>query len=273
LPLPRDGLKWYCAVAAKTLDFVDSDLRNLIRVAVFSALRNTRLRPHVIYDGADDWFTAELRCMGAKVIFRRSALFDALEQHAGQFHNWLHVMSGAFLRFEVPVVETQEQFALYTDCDVLFLRDPYFGRDLPEMFAATSQFSTDPAEDMNSGVMLINVPNMRRILPDLLDFSRRSLHLGLDQEILRAYFQANYLPLDRSLNWKPYWGWGAGAQNVHFHGPKPAAARKYLMHGELPKDTVWAGLLGQSREGYEAYTRLYYLYFEAMHAGAAQLTP
>jgi len=267
---PRDGLKWYCAVAASTLDFADSDLRNLIRVAVFSALRNTRLRPHVIYDGTDDWFTAELRRMGATIIFRRSVLYDALEQHAGQFHNWLQVMSGAFLRFEVPLVETQEQFALYTDCDVLFLRDPYFGRERPLVFAATSQFSTNPAEDMNSGVMLINIPNMRRILPDLIDFSRRSLHLGLDQEILRAYFQANYLPLERSLNWKPYWGWSAGAQIVHFHGAKPAAARHFLVNGELPKDKAWADLLGLSREGYETYTRLWYLYFEAMRAGGSQ---
>ncbi len=265
-PASRTGLKWFCAVSATTLDFKSSDLRNLIRVAVYSAMQDTSLRPHVIYDGHEDSYTEELRVLGATIVFRRSALYDALEQHAGGFKDWLQVMSGAFLRFEVPDIETTEQFVLYTDCDVLFLRDPDFGHDKPEIFAATSQSSTNPAEDMNSGVMLINVPNMRKILPELLDFARRSLHLGLDQEILRSFFFTKYLVLDRSLNWKPYWGWNAGAQIVHFHGAKPSAARRFLQTGERPDDPNWADLLGRSQEGYEAYTRLWYFHYEAMEA-------
>jgi len=264
--IARDGLKWFCAVSASTLDFSRGDLRDLIRIAIYSAMQNTSLRPHVIYDGPEDSYTEELRELGATIVFRRSALYDALEEHAGEFKDWLQVMAGAFLRFEVPTIETTEQFVLYTDCDVLFLHNPDFGREKPEVFAATSQSSTNPAEDMNSGVMLINVPNMRKILPDLLNFSRRSLHLGLDQEILRSFFHTRYLVLDRSLNWKPYWGWNPRAQIVHFHGAKPSAARRFLQAGELPDDLNWADLLGRSREGYEAYTRMWYFYFEAMEA-------
>jgi lipopolysaccharide biosynthesis glycosyltransferase len=267
----RNGLKWFCAVSAATLDFYkDYNLRDLIRVAIFSAILNTRLRPHVIYDGQEDAYTDELRQLGAVVILHRTPLYDAFEGHAGENWMWRHVMAGAFLRFEIPVLETQEQFVLYTDCDVLFLRDPRFGRQAPAVFGATSQVSTDPRQDMNSGVMLVNVQNMGKLLPHLNEFTRRSLHLGLDQEILRAFFGSNYQVLDRSLNWKPYWGWDAKAQIIHFHGPKPAACRAYLSHGTLPDNETWAQMLRGDRAGYEAYTRLWYQYSEqlALHTSA-----
>lgn len=259
-------MKWFCAVCATTLDFYDDyDLRDVIRVALRSALRNTSLQPHVIYDGPENGFTAELRRMGATVIFRRTSLYDALADHIRDNWMWLQVACGAFLRFEVPLVETKDEIALYTDCDVLFLREPDFGPQPPVLFAATSQFSTNPAEDMNSGVMLMNLPNMRRLMPQLMDFSRQMLHLGLDQEVLRAFFQDHYLTLDRTLNWKPYWGWNPGAQIVHFHGPKPAAVRKYLVDGTLPANQGWADLLTGERTGaYQAYARLWYLYRDSM---------
>jgi lipopolysaccharide biosynthesis glycosyltransferase len=265
-PTPeRKGLKWFCAVSAATLDFYNGyNMRDLIRVAIFSAIRNTALRPHVIYDGSHDAFTEELKRLGATVITHRSPLDDAFIAHAGENWMWRHVMAGAFLRFEIPIIERQEEFVLYTDCDVLFLRDPQFGTQLPLVFGATSQVSTDPAQDMNSGVMLINVPNMGKVLPRLNEFARKSLHLGLDQEVLRAFFGTNYLVLDRSLNWKPYWGWDPRAQIVHFHGPKPGACREYLMHGTTPDNETWAQMLRGDRTGYEPYTRLWYQYLEQL---------
>ena len=239
-------------------------MRDLIRVAIASAMQNTRLRPHVILDGEDDAFSRELQQLGAVVIQHRTPLYDAFEEHAGDNWMWRHVMAGAFLRFEIPVLAPQEQLVLYTDCDVLFLRDPHFGPHVPLVFGATSQVSTDPRQDMNSGVMLINVPNMGKMLPHLNDFTRRSLHLGLDQEVLRAFFGGDYHALDRSLNWKPYWGWNADAQIIHFHGPKPAACREYLRQGKRPANETWAELLGRDREGYLAYTRLWYRYHEQL---------
>ena len=99
----RDGLKWFCAVSAATLDYGDYEFRDLIRVAIGTALANTDLRPHLIYDGPDDAFCAELRAKGATVVCHRSVLYDAFERHAGDNPPWLAVMAGAFLRFDLPL--------------------------------------------------------------------------------------------------------------------------------------------------------------------------
>ena len=146
----RRDLKWYCAINAETLDCDGYEWRDLIRVGIISALRNTHLRPHLIYDGPEDDFLGEIRQLGATVIRQKTSLYTALHERYHDRPQWLAAVSGAFLRFEIPQIEMTDQFVLYTDSDVLFLRDPQFGDTDPAIFGATSQFSHNPAEDMNS---------------------------------------------------------------------------------------------------------------------------
>ena len=264
--MTRNGLKWFLAVSATTLDYHDYGFRDLIRVAIRSALRNTQLRPHLIYDGPDDAFAAEVRSLGAAVILHRTPLYGAIEATAGDDAIWRDVAAGAFLRLDIPVIERHDAYALYTDCDVLFLREPRFEREHPQLFGATSQFSEDPAQDMNSGVMLLNLAAMRETLPALYAFSRERLAASrdLDQEMLKAFFGNRYQVLSRLVNWKPYWGWNPHAEIVHFHGPKPRVARQHLIDGTLHENDGWSSLLSWSRPGYEAYTRLWYLYRDTL---------
>ena len=154
---------------------------------------------------------------------------------------------------------------LYTDCDVMFLRQPVFpGR--PVLFAATTEFSDDPS-DLNSGVMVMNLVSLRQVLDRLQEFTRSCLHLGLDQEILKAFFGPHYVVLDKVLNWRPYWGFNPAAQILHFHGPKPAVARRFAIDGALPAhNSTWSDLLQCSPSGYEAYARQWYLFRERFGA-------
>ena len=119
---------------------------------------------------------------------------------------------------------------------------------------------------MNSGVMLINVPAMRADHANLVRFTVNNFDLGLDQEILREHYANRYDMLDRSLNWKPYWGYNPNAQIVHFHGPKPIAARKFLNDKNYLTNESWLSLLNVNKEGYQLYLDVWDKYAGPDHA-------
>ena len=50
-------MKWFFAVSQVSWDHHDHDFRALIRSAVRSALSNTALKPHFIFDGEEGPFT------------------------------------------------------------------------------------------------------------------------------------------------------------------------------------------------------------------------
>ncbi len=250
-------MNWYFALSESSIDRPDHEWRDMIRVAVHSAKQHTQLRPHMLYDGEESPFVAELRTAGVNVIRHRVGFYDALEQHGTHNPAYLSIASGAFLRFDIPLIETGE-FALYTDCDVVFqCRPNFYTATKPVLFAASSQSSLNPATDMNSGVMLINVPAMRADYLALVEFTRSNLSLGLDQEILRVFYEGRYQPMDRSLNWKPYWGVNPLAQIIHFHGPKPTSARHMAVEigPAIPAD--WKLLYLKNRDAYASYGALW----------------
>ncbi len=259
-------MKWYFAVSAASLARGEHDWPGLLQAAVNSARRNTTLRPHLLYDGEPSAFTDDLARRGVTVIRHRTTLFSALERHAQQTGSdpiWLAVAAGAFLRFDIPLIEQSDACVLYTDADVLFLREPNFFREQPPKLFAASTESTDRYDDMNSGVMLLNVPAMRADHERLCAFAAAHLDLGLDQEILRAHYAGRYDLLDRSLNWKPHWGTNPDAQIVHFHGPKPVLARRFLREGYLSANPNWQTLLLRAPDGYRTYLQAWDRYADA----------
>lgn len=248
-------MKWYFALSESSLDREDHDWRGLTLAAVRSAQRNTTLKPHLIYDGQENAFISALRSMDVRIIPHRVSFYDALAKYGANKDCWyLPVAAGAFLRLDIPLIETEEAIVLYTDCDVIFRREPdFFRRDPPTYFGATSESATKAYKDMNSGVMLINVLQMRIDHAVLTTFVRNNLHLGFDQEILRTFYGNRYDPIDRSLNWKPYWGVNPKAQIVHWHGPKPALVRRLLAEPTLAIPDRWRALFNKDPAGYAHY--------------------
>lgn len=258
-------MKWYFSITEATLTAdEDHDFLGMIRVAVASARANTSLRPHLLYDGAEGPFTAEMRAAGVVVIRHRLSFYDQLE-HAQRrlrpdLHDYMRTAAGAFLRLDIPNIEMHDEFVLYTDCDVMFLSDPALESFHPATFTVASQFDLyGHHKEINSGVMLMNVGRLRRDLPALLDFGCDMIHTmqGYDQEFLRIFYNGKWDPLSPKYNWKPYWGDDPMARIVHFHGPKPAAARKLLRdHGYRQDDPVfqaWRNLFFQNTGGYRLY--------------------
>ena len=235
-PAAPSGAKWYFAITRDTLDAdPDQGFRDCIRTAVASARRHTDLRPHMIYDGPEDDFTDEMRACGVTVLRHRIGFYDAL-QHAQQqqrpeWPDYMKTAAGAFLRLDIGLLETEEAFVLYTDCDVLFEQSVGIGHLRPEVFAIGPQFDRGSFyEDVNCGVMVLNVERFRRDRPALIEFMCENFARisGYDQELLQLYYKGRWDPLSPIYNWKPHWGPQPAARIVHFHGPKPAAAAKLL---------------------------------------------
>ena len=223
-------MKWYFALSEASLS--DDDLyANCIRVAVLSANRNTSLRPFFLFDGGENAFVNELRSLGATVIRHRSTLYDHISTEKPDDHHFIRIASGAFLRIDIPLIEKEDEFVLYTDCDVMFLTDPDF-RDLkPNYFCVAPEFTRGDYDNMNSGVMLINVPEMREIHQSFIQYLRSTKISELpafDQGALRIHFRGIYDRLPETLNWKPYWGHNPRAEIIHFHGPKPPHAKALI---------------------------------------------
>ena len=224
-------MRWFFALNEASTSFWE--YANLVQVAVHSAKTRTQLEPVCLYDGDDNALTAWLESAGVHVIRRRTFL-----------HRWVADLApiprGAYLRLEIPSV-CQEQgwthdYVLYTDCDVVFRRDP--GEQLaalkPAFFAAAPEIDQTDFTHFNSGVMWINVAGLAAEHESLQSTIRSHLEEAIappyDQAVLQRHFANRTDPLPLELNWKPHWGAHDDAVILHFHGPKPVQKYHVLNH-------------------------------------------
>lgn len=249
-------MKWIFALNQNS----NADYETFVRVAVHSARQKTRLQPVCLYDGAPSPLTRWLEDRGVEIVPCRSAFAEELRRIAQKRgdEGIYRVGAGTFLRFELPRLARErawnDEHVLYTDCDVLFERDPQplLESLRPRFFAAAPEIHRAWPLHMNAGVLWIHLRGWASVETKLNAFTRRHLERLLsdsfDQGALRAFFNPPhrfllelgapprliYALLTRwptrtfrwdvlpdAMNWKPYWGQNSDAFIAHFHGPKP----------------------------------------------------
>lgn len=209
----------------------------MAKVAVHTALAHTSLQPHCLYDGEENDFTAWLRRRGVPIIHCQSYFCSELAALGERLNNptLLSATRGVFLRVELPALQERlglDERVLYTDCDVIF-RSEVVDLLRPidcEYFAVAVESNRTQPEDMNSGVMWMNLPGMRRRDDEFRAYLREQVDrlpaISWDQGAYRYFYQNAdqghlWETLPPELNWKPYWGDYETAKIIHFHGPKP----------------------------------------------------
>ena len=245
-------MKWYFALSEASIERPDHAWRDLIRTAVLSARRNTTLSPHMLYDGNENAFTREMRAMGVTLVHHRIGFYDKLAERGP---GYLAIASGAFLRVELPEIEQEQTVVLYTDCDVMFRSDPSFEPLLAPFAAAPQTSMEDYQGDMNTGVMLMNLPRLRTDLSSFKDFIIGNLNQGwpgCDQENYRRYYAGSWSALPAIMNWKPYWGDNPDAVITHWHGPKPTLIRKLIEEPGLHTNPDWVRLYREAPDAYRS---------------------
>jgi len=69
----------------------------------------------------------------------------------------LQTATSAFLRVDLPLLFKRDDFLLYTDCDIIFLRDPQLEMVRPEYFSCAPERVRGDRVHFNSGVMVMNL--------------------------------------------------------------------------------------------------------------------
>jgi hypothetical protein len=247
-------MKWIFALNAESIDTYG----DYARVAVASAKRHSTLDAVCLFDGEEGEFSRWLKAQGVEVVHVRSRFYDEMEAiaEARKVRYWVSAGAGAFLRLEIPRLARElgwkDEFVFYTDCDVIFERDP---RPLleplrPRLFAVTPETFTDRPLYMNTGAMWMNLqafddPKLevwtRANLEQCLDFAfdqgalrvfynpphRLAWRLGISNSLFYGIMSRvpirtwKWEDLPNELNWKPYWGPHPDPCVIHFHGLKP----------------------------------------------------
>ncbi|MBR1907644.1 hypothetical protein IJ818_01760 [bacterium] len=210
-------MKWYFACNQQSKEY-----EPLIKAAVCSAIKNTTLSPHFVYDGTPDELTMWLEEKGVKVIYHRSNLYPILQKKYKE--NELKISSGAYLRCDIPIIEQEEDFVLYTDCDVIFLKDIVAeSLSKPDYFCCAPEVDIENTKIFNTGVMFMNVNNLRKTYKSFCGFIKHNLWrlVTWDQTAYQLYYGEKSSPLDLQYNHKIYWGVNENASIIHYHGAKP----------------------------------------------------
>lgn len=227
-------MQWFFALTEDSTAF--REYAEMLQVAVHTARQHTALVPHLIYDGRENDFTAWLRRQGVRIIPHRSRFRAALGELGREKQNphFEAALAGAFSRVELPEIVERlggAERVLYTDCDVIFTGEvvPILEANPCRYFAVAPETDLEDYVNMNTGVMLMNIPRLRQDLPEFLDYISRNLaeleKESWDEAAYRWFYRDGNGPLwDKlppELNWKPYWGENPEAKIIHLHGPKP----------------------------------------------------
>lgn len=245
-------------------DPAGSQYAEMAKVAVYTALKHTSLRPHFVYEGGENAFTRWLRDRAIPIIPHRSSLARSFPK-VGRSKADIPLaaaLSGAFLRVDLPEIaagmgETGRIF--YTDCDVIFRGEVTAELDAARCryFSVAPEFSPDDYERMNTGAMLMHVqPRFREFIIEEMESLRAD---SWDQSAYRRFYRGEngerlWDDLPPTLNWKPYWGANPTAKIIHFHGPKPF--QQPYIDSHFPEIKHLAG---------GAYEEAVQLYHELLH--------
>ncbi len=234
----------------------------LAKLAVLSARAVGGLEPVMLYHGARGEFCAWMERHGVRIIETRPGFWDAVEvaQAAGTYRP---LTIGHWLRLAIPQIESEREYVLYTDCDVIFLRRFNWESLRPAVFAAAAEMLPENWNYFNSGVMLLHVPAMQATYPALEDLVRRRIgspgyERYDDQYALNEAYRGHWERLALGCNYKPYWEFDSNAVLLHWHGPKPAQLEKLARGGFAVKDEVlqfYEKMLAARIEPYLAWSR------------------
>jgi hypothetical protein len=211
-------MKWYFGIneAATT-----GMLGNEARMAVVSARNHTMMSPHLLYYRSRNDFTDWMEHQGVTIHDVRPALADVIYQMEAQ-GCYSSAFMGHWLRAEICQIEKDDEFVLYTDCDVIFAKS--FTFDKPSLIACAPEFKRDNWNYFNSGVMIINVPALALDYNEFINFAAHRLRTanppGNDQYAYNLFYRRRWSRLDLNLNWKAYWPPNPNLGILHFHGPK-----------------------------------------------------
>lgn len=217
-------MRWIFCTTEKSIEN-ETGFNDLIKVAVITAQKYTKLQPTMIYYGEsfDLPLIKWLQDRGVTILKAFPEIgFEllTLEESAARFDRGV----GSLLKLEIHRVlndeHLPEDYVLYTDCDVMFTPNFKLPRVKPKLLAGTPEYIKDDWGHIDTGVMLLNNFNLLNRYNSIARFFIENYRPEWDWE-QDGYNQLEWDKLDQLYNWKPYWGKNSEAKIVHFHRLKP----------------------------------------------------
>lgn len=233
----------------------DSYYKELYIVALKSS-KKTTLLPVLIYNGTDETFIESVKNIDPLLqVIIHNPLFSNRPNFMNKPTDWKNTALGAYLRVDIPkiceIYHIQTNYVLYTDCDVIFMKDPVeeLLKYKPMYFACCSEIDCTNFEEFNSGVMLLNVENMLNTYNMFIDTIDKNHYdyASYDQGALQSYYKNKVDKLSLLLNHKPYWGKKDDALILHYHGPKPRDIVNYI-NGNVSSNVIYNWLFTMTTE-------------------------
>ena len=217
-------MKWYFCIET----FGAYKYAPYIMAAVLSCRKHTNLEPICLWHEHEGHVQSDLKAFlhkhDVKVVETRCRVYDKAQEYRSI--NTAYGTAGTHLRFDIPWIEQEDEFVLYADCDVVFNGAIELDDMRPKFFAAAPEFDMNAWHYFNSGIMVMNLENLRRTSQALVETTLWRMRSGFpvthDQADLNAFYFEQWERLPQIYNWKPYWGVNDDARIIHFHGPKPA---------------------------------------------------
>tara|TARA_B100000749_G_scaffold174842_1_gene134943 strand:+ start:861 stop:1724 length:864 start_codon:yes stop_codon:yes gene_type:complete len=240
---------------------------DLLKVAIYSCAEYAKLHPVLLYAGDPVPELDQLRFLGAEIIHHTITFENDLA--IGYGDNYKKFL-GHWLRVDIPLIESHDEYVVYADCDILFRQAPNVDA-LPFYLSAAPEFSKNNWSYFNSGSMIINIPNMRDIYPKFVQSIRNRLRNDFktpphDQGSFNEFFGDKYDRLPLEMNWKPYWGQNLNASMIHFHGLKPAVAIRAQTIPDYKLTDNIRRLWEKNKPAYAEYTAEYIKILEESEA-------
>lgn len=252
---------------------------DLLTVALKSARQNTSLDLVVLYDGPKEHCIYEvLLKYNVKIIehpfshfeyLKKTFTPDILLSKTGKRSIDFKKLSGTFMRLDIPFIENDDDYVLYTDIDVIFNKDINdTNLSKPKVVSAGPEVSKEYHEGdiFNAGILYLNVKAMREKCNKIFSLLEQGIpnktnlfDQGYINEVCENEF--DFLPLE--YNWKPYWGLNENAKIIHFHGIKPGGTE--VTSGFAVNSSLYESMFRGHRSdfpGYLVYLKNYFTYLD-----------
>ncbi len=209
----------------------DPKYHDLAKVLVATARLNSNVELCCLYDGQEDEFTSWLSRWGVHCyIWKVSFLEDIRRTYTGK--KSLEFCAGTYLRTEIPNAfqhyGLRDEYVLFLDVDTMVLNRINLNHIKPTYFAAAPDWDIADWSLVGTGVMLINLVEMRKNYSKLIGhLMQHDFDFSFDgagpcsQGAWNTFFRGRWDKLNPLYDWKPWWGFNLRAKIVHFSGPKP----------------------------------------------------
>ena len=270
-------MKWFMAANSESLE--DPAFMRLVRVAAASARANTKLESFLMLDGAASVECDAIQALGVTVLPVKLSIEKELTswmRQEGYSDEGIRCRRGSYLRMELPRTLQQhgidDEFVMYTDADIFFMKDPDLSGFQPRVLAACgskegglTRWNIGGHYHFQAGVLLMRNNEMLRTYEDFRTFVlangngiRRPAsrffqkHLFLsDQVALNLFYKDQISRMPRALNWNPASAPCDDPQIVHFNGMKWTDWRSFEKRQlSEKKQTKYERLIGKNVDSY-----------------------